>query len=99
MPGRETTIPTIPSDTATFDEEPGAAKAVLRRDSKPTCLTFDGTREVLRAMRPLPMISSKRVHRSGFREASSLASGDGSESMAIRHSAQPVRQPAPPGRA
>jgi hypothetical protein len=59
MPGRETTIPTIPSDTATFDEEPGAAKAVLRRDSKPTCLTFDGTREVLRAMRSLPMISSK----------------------------------------
>ena len=32
MPGRETTIPSIPNDNATFDEEPGAAKAVLHRD-------------------------------------------------------------------
>jgi len=40
MPGRETTIPTIPSDTATFDEEPGAAKAVLRRDIEANLLNL-----------------------------------------------------------
>ena len=32
MSGRETTVASIPSDNATFDEEPGAAKAVLHRD-------------------------------------------------------------------
>jgi RNA polymerase sigma-70 factor, ECF subfamily len=32
MPGGETAVPSMPSDTATFDEEPGAAKAVLHRD-------------------------------------------------------------------
>ena len=32
MPGRETTVPSIPNDNATFDAEPGAAKAVLHRD-------------------------------------------------------------------
>jgi RNA polymerase sigma-70 factor (ECF subfamily) len=32
MPGRETTVASIPSDNATFGEEPGAAKAVLHRD-------------------------------------------------------------------
>src|SRR5712692_6691675 len=32
MPGRETTVASIPSDNATFDKEPGAATAVLHRD-------------------------------------------------------------------
>jgi RNA polymerase sigma-70 factor, ECF subfamily len=32
MPGRETTVPSIPSGIATFDAEPRAATAVLRRD-------------------------------------------------------------------
>jgi hypothetical protein len=31
MPSRETTVPSIPNDNATFDAEPGAAKAVLHR--------------------------------------------------------------------
>ena len=31
MPGRETTVPSIPSGNTTFDAEPGAATAVLRR--------------------------------------------------------------------
>jgi Sigma-70 region 2 len=32
MAGRETTVASIPSDNATFDGEPGAAKPVLHRD-------------------------------------------------------------------
>ena len=40
MPGRETTIPSIPRDTATFDEEPGAAKAVLHRDIEANLLNL-----------------------------------------------------------
>jgi hypothetical protein len=31
MLSRETTAPSIPNDNATFDAEPGAAKAVLHR--------------------------------------------------------------------
>jgi RNA polymerase sigma-70 factor, ECF subfamily len=31
MPSRETTVPSIPNDNATFDAEPGAAKTVLHR--------------------------------------------------------------------
>ena len=31
MPSRETTVPSVPNDNATFDAEPGAAKAVLHR--------------------------------------------------------------------
>ena len=36
MPGRETTIPSIPNSNATFDEEPGAATAALHRDIEAT---------------------------------------------------------------
>ena len=32
MPGRETTVASIPNDNAAFDEDPGAAKPVLHRD-------------------------------------------------------------------
>jgi hypothetical protein len=32
MPGREPGVASIPSDNATFDEEPGAAKSVLHQD-------------------------------------------------------------------
>jgi RNA polymerase sigma-70 factor (ECF subfamily) len=34
MPGRETTVPLIPNNNATFDEESGAATAALHRDIK-----------------------------------------------------------------
>lgn len=36
MPGRETTIPSIPNSNATFDEEPGVATAALHRDIEAT---------------------------------------------------------------
>jgi len=32
MSGRETTVASVPSDNATFDEDPGAAKVVLHPD-------------------------------------------------------------------
>ena len=46
MPSRETTVPSIPNDNATFDAEPGAAKAVLHRGIEANLPTFGGMREV-----------------------------------------------------
>ncbi len=95
MSGRETTKASIPSDNATLDEEPGAAKAVLHRDIE-ACLP--NLRRYARSLTRDAVAADDLVQDASFGPSRSFISGerDGPESVVIHHSAQPVRHPAPP---
>jgi hypothetical protein len=96
MSGRETTVASVPSDNATFDEDPGAAKPVLHRDIE---AHLPNLRRYARSLTRDAVAADDLVqecNRSCPREGSSLASGHGSYSVIGRDPPQPILQPGPP---
>jgi hypothetical protein len=59
MPGRETTVSSIPSDNSTFDEERGAAKSsrTAARDAAKTCRACDQPTSIDSIRRHKPHLS------------------------------------------
>ena len=93
MSGRETTVASVPSDNATFDEDPGAAKVVLHPDIE---AYLPNLRRYARSLTRDAVAADDLVQECIAREGSSLASGHGSESVVGRDPPQPIHQPGPP---
>jgi Sigma2 domain of PhyR len=97
MPDRETTVPSIPNDNATFGEERGAATAARHRDIE---ATLPNLRRYARSLTRAAVAADDLVQECVARALAKLhllASGHGHESRVIHHPAQPVRHPVPPG--
>jgi hypothetical protein len=96
MPGRETTIPSIPSDSATFDKEPGTTKADLHRDIE---ATLPNLRRYARSLTRDTVAADDLVQDCVARALAKLHLWRAGTDLRACHSAQSVRQPAPSGRA